>query len=122
MEGGFLDPADEFAVVAAAGRDVCLVAHDRLDARLLGRSVELDGPEHVPVVGHRHGGHSVLGGGLDQFGDSTRPVEERIVAVDVQVHEAIACGHGRLLLDPGTSYSEAGAWSGAPHTRGWAIN
>ena len=75
----------------AAGGDVDLAADDGLDARLLSRVVELDGAEHVPVVGHRER-RELEGGGLGhQAVQAARRVEQRILGVQVQMDEV---GHG----------------------------
>ena len=60
-----LEPGD-------VGREVGLDADDRLDPGGLGLLVELVGPEHVAVVGHRHRRLAQLGGPLGQLGRAAR--------------------------------------------------
>ena len=76
---------------------VKLAAHDRLDlaARRLGH--EFKGPEHVTVVGHRHGFLSVSHGLVHHRPDLGGTVEQGILGVAVEVNE-LGCGHGRNAL------------------------
>ena len=88
------------AVVAAPAGDVGLHAQDRLDAGLPGRLVELHGPEQGAVVGEGQGRHAELGGPLHHAGDRARAVEQRVVAVVVEVDElgllhGASCARGR---------------------------
>ena len=53
----------------------------------MGRLVELDGAEEVAVVRERHGGHVERTGPLEERADLDRPVEQRVLAVQVQVNE-----------------------------------
>jgi hypothetical protein len=46
------------------------------------------------VVGERDRGHLELGGALGERRDPARPVEDRVLGVDVQVDE-LGAGHGR---------------------------
>ena len=87
--------------VAAGARlavvgDVDLAADDRLDPLLPGGLVEVDRAGERAVVGERDGGHLELGGAGRERGDPARPVEDRVLAVDVQVDEVGA--HGRAIL------------------------
>ena len=43
-----------FLRVAAAQRHIGFATDDGFDAGVVGFTVELDGPEHVPMVGHGH--------------------------------------------------------------------
>ena len=56
---------------------------------------ELDRAGERAVVGERDGGHLELGGAGRERGDPARPVEDRVLGVDVEVDEI---GHGRPNL------------------------
>ena len=70
--------------------DVDLTADDRLDARLAGLAVELDRAGKRAVIRERHGRHLEARRLLDETGNATRPVEDRVLRVDVQVDEGRA--------------------------------
>ena len=90
--------------------DVGLEPDDRLDARFLGLLVEIDGSEHVAVVGHRHGFHARGGQPLHQILHADRPIEERVERVQMEVNEV---GHAVLLLPMGAWKSTAPrSWGG----------
>src|SRR5690606_7868357 len=85
---------------ARAGRDVGLEPDDGLDAVGDAGPVELDGPVHVAVVRHGHGG--VVGGDLldplHQLADARGPVQEAVSGVLMEVREALhLAGHGASL-------------------------
>jgi hypothetical protein len=67
--------------------DVDLAAEDRLDAVLLGLLDELTAPARAPVVGEPRRRHLELGGPRRELGNPARPVEDRVLGVDVQVNE-----------------------------------
>ncbi len=73
--------------------DVDLAADDRLDPRCAGLAVELDRAGERAVVREGHGGHLEARSLRDEPGNPTRPVEDRVLRVDVQVDEG-RCGHG----------------------------
>ena len=85
--------------------DVGLAAEDRLDPVGLGRLVELDGAEHVAVVGHRHGLHPPLRDLRAQVRHPDGAVEQAVLGVQVQVREVadargvarLVGGHGRRV-------------------------
>ena len=86
---------DALALEAAdVGREVGLDADDRLDPGVLGLLVELVGPEHVAVVGHRHRRHPELRRPLGQLRQPRRTVEHGVLGVHVQVDERVLTGHG----------------------------
>jgi len=64
---------------------VDLAADDRLDPVLLGRLVELDGAVHHTMVGQRERRLPEGRGALGERVDLARPVEQRVLGVDVQV-------------------------------------
>ena len=75
--------ATSILVEAARRGDVGLDAHDRVDAQVLGRLVELQGPVQVAVVGQGQGVHAQLFGPLQQAGDLSGAVEQAVVAMAV---------------------------------------
>ena len=74
-------------LAVAVDGDVRLDADDRLDADFLGLQVELHRPEHVAVVGDRDGIHAELLDALQQPLDAVAAVEQRVLAVQVEVRE-----------------------------------
>ena len=80
-------------VLAPAPRDVGLHAHQRLDARLARLLIELDRAEQRAVVGERERRHRQLGRAFHHARDRARTVEQRVVAVVVEVHE-VGVVHG----------------------------
>ena len=85
---------------AAVVADVDLAAENRLDPCLPGLLVELDGAGERAVVGEPDGGHLELGGAGRERRDAARPVEDRVLGVDVQVDER-RLRHGKPILDRG---------------------
>ncbi len=72
---------------ARAGGHVDLAADDRLDPRGHGLGVELDGAEHVAVIGYGNRRHFTVLGPLDQVGDLDGAVKQAVLAVQMQVYE-----------------------------------
>ena len=72
---------------ARPGGDIHLAAQDGLDARLLGRRVEFDRPEHVAVVGHGQRGKIQLFGPGHQPVETAGGIEQRELGVQVQMGE-----------------------------------
>ena len=81
---------------AAVVGDVDLAADDRLDALGVRCLVQLDRPGERAVVGERDGGHLELRRPGRERWDPARAVEDRVLAVDVQVDER--GGHGKAIL------------------------
>ena len=79
-------PALGVAIVDEVG----LEADDRLDPVLAAGLVELDGAVHHPVVGEPERRHPELGGAGGHRVDLAGAVEQRVLAVDVQVDDAPA--------------------------------
>src|SRR5262249_8289062 len=108
-------------VEAAVGRDVELAADDRLHARLLRLGEELDGAEHVAVVGDGAGVHPGGPHPRQELLDLVRPVEQRVLRVQVQVDER----HRPVTPLPRAVLPSAGRngsarlrrWSTAPRAR-----
>ena len=75
---------------------VDLAPVDRLDPLCRRRLVEVDRPRHRAVVGERDGGHLEVCGLLRERRDPARPVEDRVLRVDVQVDERGA--HGKAIV------------------------
>ena len=59
----------------------------RLDARGLGRGVQLERAVHVAVVGDADRRLPVGRGGRDDLADPRRPVEHRVLGVEMQMDE-----------------------------------
>ena len=81
-------PDDPLLVPPIAWRDVHLAADDRLHPMRDARLVELDGAEHVAVVGHRDRRHAELLHARHELRDLVGPVEQRVLGVEVEVSEA----------------------------------
>ena len=64
-------------------RDIELAAEDRLDADLARLLVELDRTGERAVIGERNRRHLELGRPGGEPGYATRPVEDRVLGVDV---------------------------------------
>ena len=82
---------------AAVVADVDLAAENRLDSDLSGLPVELDGPGERAVVGEPDGGHLELSSPSREGGNAARPVEDRVLGVDVKVDER-RFRHGQPIL------------------------
>ena len=67
--------------------DIHFATQDGLDAGLLGGRVELDGSEHVAVVGHGHGGKIQLLGPGHQPVEAAGGVEQGELGVQVEMGE-----------------------------------
>ncbi len=79
------------AVLAALGAgDVGLHADDGLDAGVLRLLVEVDGGEHVAVIGHGHARHPLLLHRLDEVLHPDGAIQEGVQGVQVEVGK----GHG----------------------------
>ena len=65
---------------------------------LRGLAVELDRAGERAVVGERDGRHLELGRARRERRDPARPVEDRVLGVDVEVDEVGA--HGRPIIRP----------------------
>ena len=101
----FLVFAEQDEVVVAVGvgpglvallRDVDFAADDGLDSLRFGGVVEADRAEEIAVIGHRDGGHFLLGDDVHQLVDFAGAVEKRVVGVVVKVNEW-SLGHGRAV-------------------------
>ena len=77
--------------------DVHLAADDGLDAGRPRLPVELDRAGERAVVGERDGRHLETSGLLDERRDPARPVEDRVLRVDVEMDERSG---GRLTGGP----------------------
>ena len=77
---------DAGAAVAVRG-DVELEPDDGLDPLVLGGAVELDRAAERAVIGERHRRHAQLLGPLDQLADPAGAVEQRVLAVHVEMDE-----------------------------------
>src|SRR5581483_1421956 len=93
--------------------DIDLAADHRLHALLARLAVELDRAGERAVVGQRDRGHLELCGALGEPRDAAGAVEDRVLAVDVEVDEGDSRGHGRVILRP----APAGSRSRGPAPR-----
>ena len=84
-----LAPQDAIRVGSRLGRDVRLDPDHRGDARVLGLPVELGGPEHVAVVGHRHVRHALVLDLRHQVFQPGGTVQHGVLGVHVQVGERL---------------------------------
>jgi hypothetical protein len=82
---------------------VRLAAEDRLHARGDRLLVEIDRAEHVAVIGDRHRGHAELAHPRDEILKAHRAVEERVLAVEVEVDEGGAGRHALRYLKRGAA-------------------
>ena len=69
--------------------DVRLHAEDRLDAGAFRVRVEFDRTIQIAVVGQRDGAHPVALDGVDDVFDGRQAIQQRELAVDVQVHKVL---------------------------------
>ncbi len=102
MKARLVDLGVRLLLGAGTRRHVHLGADNRLHADLLRRLVELDCPEHVPVVGDCQGGHPELGRQLDHSLDARRAVEQAVLSVIMEVDEVHVRGlrgHGPIMRD-----------------------
>jgi hypothetical protein len=86
--------------------DVDLAADQRLDALLRRLPVELDCAGKRAVVGEADRGHLELGGPSRERRDAAGPVEDRVLAMDVEVDEG-RLRHGRSTIAPGQDRTRA---------------
>ena len=98
---------------AAVVADVDLAADQRLDAVLGRLAVELDRARQRAVVGEPDGGHLELGGALRQGRDPAGAVEDRVLAVDVEMDEL--GGHGKAIVGRSSAGTLAGPGT-QPHS------
>ena len=84
---------DRFLVGTPPGRDIGLAADDRDDSRGAAGGVEFDRPVEVAVIGERQRGHLVGRGALHHRGNPRGTVQQRILAVVMEMDE-IGVGHG----------------------------
>ena len=75
------------AIEAAARRDIRLATDDRLESVLACAVVKFDRAEHHAVIGQRDAGHAFIGAAAAQRVDPAGTVEERVLAVNVEMNE-----------------------------------
>ncbi len=82
----------------ADAAQIGLCTHDRLHPGLHRRLGEFDRAEQIAAIGHRKGGHPLLGRQLDQILDLQRPFRQRIGRMNPQMNEIgvgdSGVGHG----------------------------
>jgi hypothetical protein len=89
-------------------RDVDFASEDRQDAALAAGFVKLERAEHVAVVGHCDGAHAELLRPAGELPDADCAVQERVLAVDVEVNEL---GHRARLYHSGADWVDSPAWA-----------
>src|SRR5262249_13922847 len=108
-------------VEAAVWRGVGLAPDDRLHASLLRLGEELDGTEHVAVVGDGAGVHPGGPHPRQELLDLVRPIEQRVLRVQVQVderHRRVTPSSRPVLPSAGRNGSaRLRRWSTAPRAR-----
>jgi hypothetical protein len=77
--------------------------------------------KNIAVVGHGHGGHAELMNALDQFLDVASAVEQRVIAMQMQVDELILAHEGSWILVLGGSDSFYG-WRNSRNDRKWCTS
>ncbi len=77
---------------------VDLAADDGLDSALASLPIQLDDPREGAVVGERDGRHLEPLRLLDKRRYPARPVEDRVLGVDVQMDERRGVSHGRAIV------------------------
>ncbi|GBD26727.1 hypothetical protein HRbin30_02068 [bacterium HR30] len=77
-----------FFLGTVAGGNVHFAPNDRLNPCSHCPAVKFHGSEQIPMVGHGNCRHSCRLRFLDQIRDFVRPVEQRILGVNVQMNEA----------------------------------
>ena len=97
--------------------DVDLAAEDRLHALLLRLPDEVDRAGERAVVGERHRRHLELGRALGERRDPARPVEDRVLRMDVEMDEIGRRRHGKPILE-GRPEAPARALRHFPHRAG----
>jgi len=76
-----------FGGQSASRGHIGFAADDGLDACIVGFAIELDGPEHVAMVGHRDGRLARRFNLLDERFDLIRAVKETELCMEVEVDE-----------------------------------
>jgi hypothetical protein len=82
MVGGLADTLDGSIQPTPRG-DVDLAAEYRLDPGTIHLLVEINGAEHVPVIGHGHGRHTEFQDPITQGPDPYRPIQQAVFSVQV---------------------------------------
>ena len=96
------------AIAALPAGDVSLDADDRLDPGLARLLIELHGPEQHAMVGERERRHLQLRRARDHARDRAGAVQQRIIAMVVEVYE-VGMLHG---LEPALTAALGSAESG----------
>src|SRR3989454_6366161 len=78
------------AVETALPRDVRFDAHDRLDAGVPAKRVEVDRAVERAVIGERQSGHIERLRAGDEVGEPRQPVEQAVLAMGVQMDELLS--------------------------------
>src|SRR5260221_13768589 len=97
MEAGVAAAAC-FAFGALTRRDISFVSDDRVDAGATALAVEFDCAVQIAVIGQRQGIHAEFFGLLNQFGNPVGAVQQRVMAMAMEMRER-TFGHGPLLPD-----------------------
>lgn len=85
------------SVIYRAGRSVHLTPDNGLDILLFAFLVEVDNPEHGPVIRYGQGIHSQLLGIGGEFPNSRQSVQKAVFSMYVKMRKS-QCGHSILFL------------------------
>ncbi len=102
------------SIATVSGRDIRLDAEDRLDPGVLRGADKLHRAVQIAVVGDRDGGHPQLLHAGDQRLETIAAIEERVLAVKMEMHEAARRGvrHEARLRGPRGSWRGLGCGHG----------
>ena len=84
-----------FGSEATAGGHVGFATDDRFDTCIFGFAVELDGSEHIAMVGHRHSWLIERFDLLDERLDLIRTIEQTELSMEMEMNEGRS--HGGIL-------------------------
>ena len=99
MEGRIPAAVGGLFFLHGSGSNVDLAPDDRFDLRFLRGLIELHGSEEVPVVGQGDRRHSEIGGFAHELFHPDRPVQQRVLAVHMEMNEG-NLGHQSNLKPP----------------------
>jgi hypothetical protein len=69
--------------------DIEFAPDNRFHAGLVRRIDEMHSAKNIPVVGHGHSGHAQFLNAFDEFLNVASAVEQRIIAMQMQMYELV---------------------------------